>query len=126
MPDGTLTDKNGREYYALYWEESSTTAYYDFVDGFCVKGEDSAAFLEEKLAELGFTDKEANEFIIYWLPKMENNPYNLISFLDEQYIENAELQVFPAPDSVLRVFMAWRATLALLCLMFSLKKFMAG
>ena len=45
-----------------------------------MKGEDTAKFLEGALAELGLTEKEANTFIMYWLPQMENNPYNVISF----------------------------------------------
>lgn len=79
FPDGKLIDKNGREYYCLYWE-GETRAQYDFSRGFCVKGEDTAAFLEDVLDEIGLSEREANEFIIYWLPQMEQNEYNLISF----------------------------------------------
>jgi len=107
IPDGTLTDKTGREYYCLFWEGVSDTEY-DFSEGFSVKGEDTAAFLEDALAALGLSDKESQEFIIYWLPKMECNPYNLISFQTEAYTENAKLAVSPAPDTVIRVFMAWK------------------
>ncbi len=106
-PDGTLTDENGREYYCLYWEGLSN-AEYDMSKGFVVKGEDTAEFLEKALFKLGLTDKEANEFIIYWLPRMESNAYNLISFQNEAYTESAELIIEPTPDSVLRVFMAWK------------------
>ena len=106
-PDGTLTDESGRTYYCLFWE-GTTSAVYDFSEGFCVSGEDTAAFLEEALAAQGLTEREAQEFIIYWLPRMEGNPYNLISFQDTAYTESAALEVTPAPDSVLRVFMAWR------------------
>ena len=110
MPDGTLKGENGREYYALYWEEDSESAYYTFPDGFCVSGDDSAAFLEEKLAALGFTDKEANEFIIYWLPILEASEYNLIRFelTDEREASNA-LHINPVPDSLLRVAMHIKA-----------------
>ncbi len=110
MPDGTLTGENGREYYALYWEEDSESAYYAFPDGFCVSGEDSAAFLEEKLAALGFTDKEANEFIIYWLPILEASQYNLIRFeLTEEREASNALHITPAPDSLLRIAMHVKA-----------------
>ena len=103
-PDGTLTDAKGREYYCLYWEESSGEAFYAFTDGFCVSGEDSADFLEEKLEILGFTEKEANEFIIYWLPVLEQSEYNLIRFelTEEREAANA-LRISPAPDSLLRM-----------------------
>ena len=107
-PDGTLTDSAGQTYSYLYWEGTSHWDY-DFSEGFCVKGEDTAAFLEEALAQLGLTEREANEFIVYWLPRMEQNPYNLIAFQGEAYTGRAPLTVTPAPDSVLRVFMAWQA-----------------
>lgn len=56
---------------------------------------------------MGLTDKEANEFIIFWMPKMEENVYNLISFQSEIYTDNAVLTVDPLPDTMIRVFMAW-------------------
>lgn len=105
-PDGTLTDASGRTYNYLYWEGVTQTAY-DFSRGFCVPGADTAAFLEDALARLGLTRREANELIVYWLPRMEGNPYNLISFQSSAYTDHARLTVTPEPDSVLRVFMAW-------------------
>ena len=106
-PDGTLTDEKGQTYNYLYWEGEGTERY-DFSRGFCVAGADTAAFLEDALAQLGLTRKEANEFIVYWLPRMEQNPYNLIAFQQETYTETAKLTVTPTPDSILRVFMAWK------------------
>lgn len=107
-PDGTLTDpETGREYYCLFWEGVSRVPY-DMSEGFVVAGADTESFLEDVLEKIGLTDKEANEFIIYWLPRMEGNAYNLISFQQEVYTENAELTVTPAPDTVLRVFMAYQ------------------
>ena len=107
QPDGTLTDEAGQTYRYLYWEGRSETEY-DFSTGFCVAGEDTAAFLEEALAALGLTRAEANEFIIYWLPRMEGNAYNLLSFQTDAYTDHAQLMVTPQPDTVLRVFLAWR------------------
>jgi hypothetical protein len=105
-PDGTLVFPDGKEYYALYWEGLQCSAW-DFSRGFCVRGEDTAAFLEWALAEQGLSPREANEFIIYWLPRMQDNPYNVISFQTELYTENASLEITPAPDALLRVFMAY-------------------
>ena len=42
--------------------------------GLIKEGEGAAA---RALAQLGLTRREANEFIVYWLPAMEQNPYNL-------------------------------------------------
>lgn len=108
-PDGTLVFPDGKEYYALYWEGIHLTEW-DFSKGFCVKGEDTAAFLEWALAEQGLTSREANEFIIYWLPLMQNNPYNVIAFQTTAYTDGAVLDISPSPDSLLRVFMAYYPT----------------
>ena len=108
QPDGTLTDpETGRTYYCLFWE-GIIDRQFDLSAGFCVAGEDTAAFLEDALARLGLTEREANEFIIYWLPRMEGNPYNLISFQTDAYTDAAELTIDPAPDTLIRVFMAWK------------------
>ena len=106
-PDGRLF-VGGREYYCLFWE-GETGAEYDFSKGFCVAGEDTAEFLRASLEKLGLTPREANEFIIYWLPRMEHNAYNLISFQTDAYTDAARLCVSPEPDSLIRVFMAFRA-----------------
>ena len=106
-PGGTLTDESGQTYSYLYWEGVTRTEY-DFSRGFCVPGADTAAFLEDALSRLGLTRREANEFIVYWLPRMEANPYNLIAFQAEDYTNHARLTVTPEPDSLLRVFMAWK------------------
>jgi len=106
-PDGTLSDQTGRQYRYLYWE-GITHAQYDFAQGFCVPGDQTAAFLEDALHKLGLTDLETNDFIVYWLPLMQDNPYNLISFQHEAYEAHAQLAVSPAPDTVIRVFMAYQ------------------
>ena len=106
-PDGTLYDEAGNEYSYLFWEGEDKTDY-DFSKGFCVAGADTADFLREKLAEIGLTPREYNEFIVYWLPKMQDNPYNLIAFQSERYTDTAKLDIDPTPDSLLRVFMAWK------------------
>ena len=106
-PDGTLTDGTGQIYNYLYWE-GQTYTQWDFSEGFCVRGEDTAAFLEEALEKLGLNRREANEFIVYWLPLMEGNPYNIISFQRDLYEEAAQLSVEPAADTLIRVFMAWK------------------
>ena len=105
-PDGTLTDDRGQTYSYLYWE-GQTHARWDMEKGFCIPGADTAAFLETALAQLGLTRREANEFIVYWLPLMEQNPYNRITFQQEAYTEAAALAITPTPDTLIRVFMTW-------------------
>ena len=109
-PDGTLIFPDGREYYCLYWEGRSSSMIPDLSHGFCIKGSESAAFLEKTLADIGLTPREANEFIIYWLPILEANEYNVITFQTDAYTEVAKLNVTPAPESMLRVYMYAYAT----------------
>lgn len=106
-PEGVITDENGREYNCLFWEGTSEVTY-DFRRGFVVPGADTEAFLEEKLAILGLNDREAGDFITYWLPRLQDNPYNLIAFQGRAYTDAAKLTVTPAPDTMIRVFMAWK------------------
>jgi hypothetical protein len=75
-------------------------------EGFVVKGEDSIKFLEEKLEILGLNEREAEEFIVYWLPILEKNNYNYIRFASQDEInQNMPLDVNPVPDTVIRVLM---------------------
>ena len=62
-----------------------------------------------RLALLGLEPREYNEFITYWLPRMQENPYNLITFQTDAYTDSAVLHITPEPDSILRVFMAYQA-----------------
>ena len=109
-PDGTLKDtKTNRELYSLYWEGKGIIKA-DKNEGFVVKGEDSAKFLEEKLAILGLNEREANEFIIYWLPLLEVNEYNYIRFETKEEIDrNMPLYINPKPDTVIRILMEFKA-----------------
>lgn len=108
QPNGTLTNStDGREYSYLYWEGTSHTKY-DMSKGFVVKGSDTEKFLQEKLAYIGLTPREYNEFIVYWLPIMQYNKYNLITFAGKEYENIAELEISPKPESILRVMMVFK------------------
>ena len=106
-PGGVITDlEGGRDYDYLYWE-GVTDESFSFDQAVCVRGCDTAAFLEEYLEASGLTYSEIDDFITYWLPKMECNEYNLISFPISEYEEIAELNVEPEPDTVIRVYMVF-------------------
>lgn len=108
FPDGKIINKaDSKEYSYLYYELAGKENY-DFSKGFVVKGSETAAFLQETLSEMGLFPKEYNEFIVYWLPKMQNNPYNFITFQQEAYTDEVKLDITPEPDSMLRVFMAYK------------------
>lgn len=107
--DSTIFDyKTKRNYYALYWEGIDNTSI-DMNEGFVVKGEQTATFLENKLSYLGLNDKEINEFIVYWISKMENNNYNFIRFRTLKEInEYMPLEFSEKPDTLIRVIMDFK------------------
>ena len=114
-PDGTIY-QNNNEYSYIFWE-ANYNSNNDFSKGFCVKGEDTAEFLRTVLSQIGLTPKEYNEFIVFWLPKMQNNEYNLITFeglgKNDNYNKTFPLTILDengnTPDSLLRIHMVWKA-----------------
>ena len=107
-PDGSLLNKaDGTHHKYLFWDAVNCRTRFDFSEGFCVAGSDTESFLKEKLTYMGLTEEEMNEFIVYWLPLMEHNKYNLISFQSDAYTDSAKLDITPAPDSMLRIFMTY-------------------
>ena len=110
-PDGTLTELSSqKQLYSLYYESENVVSFPVTDEGFIVKGEDAASFLEEKLALLGLNYREAEEFIIYWLPILEANPYNYIRFATREEIDaNMPLSVSGNPDIIIRVLMEYKA-----------------
>lgn len=101
--DGTfVTPNRDREYYALYFEARSN---YDctFEEGFYVNKDNAINFLEEKMDYIGFTNREVDEFMMYWLPILENNEHSLVYFeLTEQRNEECPLIFSTEPDTLIR------------------------
>ncbi len=110
QPNGILKYlETDRELYSLYYECSNFVDFKIEKDGFVVKSEDSSNFLEEKLATLGLNERESEEFIVYWLPKLEANEYNYIRFATEEEIgSNMPLDINPNPDTLIRVLMIFK------------------
>ena len=114
-PDGTLY-QDEYEYSYLFWEAEITDSY-DFENGFCVKGSETGEFLRSTLSQIGLTPREYNEFIVFWLPQMEQNEYNLISFVgldsNDDYNTTYPLTVIDEngnEPNILRVNMIWKAS----------------
>ena len=77
-PDGTLVDQvSGDEFYALYWE-GLTDQPDRLQTGSVVAAADTEDFLDTALSRLGLSAREANEFIIYWAPILEESRANFI------------------------------------------------
>lgn len=109
QPNWDLEDiETWRKLYALYreWKSNIET---NFNEWFVVAWKDIIPFLEEKLAILWLNEREAEEFIVYWLPEMEDNEWNLIRFETKaEQDESMPLNITPKPDTVIRVMMDWK------------------
>lgn len=105
-PDGTLMEETGIQYPYLFWE-GVFDLQYDMSQGFCIKGSNSEMFLQESLARLGLNQEESADFMEFWLPYLEQNPYNLISFQGSSYVDHVKFSIDPVPDTVIRVFMVF-------------------
>ena len=109
-PNGDLKDiKTNRDLYGLYYEAKNNESKINLEEGFCIKRENIVSFLEEKLSILGLNEREENEFIIYWLPRLEKNEYNYIRFASISEINKImPLEVSPQPDTIIRVLMEFK------------------
>jgi hypothetical protein len=106
--DGKLTNlEDGQIYEYLFWE-GQYRQNWDLTHGFIVRGQDTADFLKEKLSFMGLEPVEYNEFIVYWLPQMEKNNFNFITFVNDEYSRDVHLDVDPKPDSMIRIFMVYK------------------
>ena len=110
QPNGYLEYKETwRKLYALY-REWKTYNKDNFNEWFVVDWKDIIPFLEEKLEILWLNEREIEEFIVYWLPQMEWNEWNLIRFETiEVHNDNMPLIITPTPDTIIRVMMDWKA-----------------
>ncbi len=133
-PDGTLTNlqpertdcgaidykKTGSEYAKhactnnsypyLYWSGNVGADYPTVNNGWIIKRENIKSFMENKLADIGFTVHERNDFIEYWIPEMlkKDAPFFRVSFITTQEMNRfIPMTVIPRPDSVYRLFMDW-------------------
>jgi hypothetical protein len=75
----------------------------------CVASDDALRFLEDVAAKVALNDKERADFVSYWLPSLERNPLSMVQVLaDDEYSRWAELDVRPAPDTTIRLFMLFQ------------------
>ncbi|MCL2869810.1 hypothetical protein FWF48_03315 [Candidatus Saccharibacteria bacterium] len=109
QPNGDLREVGtGRELYALYYESRNIVPTQRQTDGFVIKSAATAEFLQQILPKLGLNARESEEFIVYWLPVLQQNKWNYIRFLTADEIDaNQKLTVSPAPDTVIRVWMSY-------------------
>jgi hypothetical protein len=108
-PSGDLYDEAKKQYYCLFWETEGPAIAENLDEGFVIHKSEAIKFLEDKLAHLGLIARESNEFIIYWLPKLQQSEYSAVYFAFEEYEEIAKLNISPKPDQIIRVMMLFES-----------------
>ena len=68
---------------------------------------ETIVFDELSLKQLGLSYIESDAFIMFWLPELEINEYNVITFQKDPYERAVSMDITPKPDTVIRVNMLW-------------------
>ena len=102
-PDGSFTDSAGTEFSNLNWR-GFLNKEFDFSSGYCVSGDDVSDFFYKKAEEFGLSENEKNDFVSYWTEKLEDNEYNLISFITDPFSSEVEYEFSPEPDTRIRIY----------------------
>lgn len=86
---------DNQNYDYLFWDAELNDNLFDFDEGFCVESSKTKDFLEEKLYSMGLNEKEVHDFVVYWLPRMNDSKYNLITFvgMDENDLYNQKFDL---------------------------------
>jgi hypothetical protein len=114
MKDGKLKI-DGKTLDYLFWEGNANFSEKTVTsqEGFLIKGNETVKFLDQQLSFMGLNEREKEDFITYWAPRMINNKYNKIKFLFTDEISvYAPIEIQPKPQQFFRVFMIFQAASA--------------
>jgi len=106
-PDGTITDesqgKQCKEYDYLFWEAKPKKL--ELPDkGWIVACKDLEEWFNEYLPKLGLNKKEKEQFMEYWLERLQGKNYYELKLLDRAFLEeHAKLTISPSPDTLIRI-----------------------
>lgn len=111
-PNGKLLNlADNRNYNWLFWDGhyDFPASHYDFKEGFYVDKKDYTDFLHHKLALIGLNENEINDFVVYWLPILNQNEESFIYFsVNDDLGNSSRLEVTPKPDTMIRVLMEYK------------------
>lgn len=98
------TGKIDQKYDYLFYEGSTPDAY-QYTTGWVVSKDTLASFFSNTLLQAGFSEREKNDFIEYWAPRLTDSSYDIVYPQFTADIEKViRLNVSQTPDNMLRLF----------------------
>ncbi len=98
-PDGKIDRK-----FDFLFYECEIPDFWQYVEGWVVKQEDLPEFFAQNLKAYGFNDAEIEDFLAFWIPDLNEDPYYMIL---PQYTEMVnqviKLRISPRPDKLMRL-----------------------
>jgi hypothetical protein len=120
--NGSICDTvSGRQLNYLFWEtsihqdnEDSNNSIWLSENGvFVVNKSDYIVFLETALCHMGLQESEMNDFIVYWLPQMNEFEKCIIKFQvdpSDTFCSSVYCSIEPKPDIYIKVMMAFQGS----------------
>lgn len=96
--------------YSYLFYESTQPDIWQRNSGWIIKKIDLETFFRDNMTNYGFYGQEIDDFIDYWIPRLDNYPYFSICPQTADLIDDViELSFSKQPDNVLRLFYVIRA-----------------
>ncbi|MDD2635493.1 MAG: hypothetical protein PHW82_08345 [Bacteroidales bacterium] len=91
--------------YSYLFYESTQPDIWQKKYGWIIKTEDLVPFFRENMAQYGFNGKEIDDFVEYWIPRLDDFAFYSILPQTKALIEGViSLQFSMQPDNLLRLF----------------------
>ncbi|MGD1045841.1 MAG: hypothetical protein ABR936_11035 [Bacteroidota bacterium] len=102
--------KINQQYDYLFYE-SKNPDMYQYQSGWVVSRDTLTSFFTNNLLLAGFSEREKDDFIEYWIPRLIDYPYYIIypQFADE-IGKTIQLKISEPPDTMLRLFYIIKGT----------------
>ncbi len=99
-PSGRINDA-----YDYLFYESGNPDLCQYESGWVVKNSNLTTFFSENMLATGFSQREINDFLDYWIPILDSHPFYIIypqykSDIDKMIL----LELSQQPDNILRLF----------------------
>lgn len=100
--------QNSGKYPYLYWESIREEDYAYNPKGWLIKSNEVKEFLNNKSEEIGFNEQEKDDFVSYWVYKIDETDkpfYKLSFFFTNEFDIEHPMNITPKPDSIYRVML---------------------